>query len=466
MRRAFEHGQDLFVEVVEQLGANANIYKTISPILEKTCTYFCFGCAFIYEADHTQTLYLKENFAFYECASLPVSLRLEEHFSGEEIAQLMKMPIMFSLADGEQSDLGCRLSKLFSASSLLLVPIMDKRDALIGLVGMVDRRSEITLSEGDLTVARSVLAVVSNHIKLRVYQRKVEFAQKSMESIMDNMGIDIYVNDFDTHEILYINKSMAASYGGLANLVGKPCWKALYHDDRIGECEYCPRKHLIDEQGNPTKAYSWDYERPFDKAWFRVLSAAFRWVDGRTAIVVSSFDITENKKNEFLIERMAFYDSLTQLKNRRKFELDFTTSIENVTSQGLESYVLFLDLDNFKMINDQFGHAVGDDLLTAVAAFMLIEPSVTGHAYRYGGDEFVLFYENVTRQEIDEIIARINARFAQPWLLGERELDCNASIGLACYPKEGEDYDTLLRAADRAMYHEKSKRKKYDDWII
>ena len=72
---------------------------------------------------------------------------------------------------------------------------------------------------------------------------------------------------------------------------------ALY-SDKTGECEFCPKRHLIDENGHPTKVYSWDYQRPFDKCWFRVFSAAFAWVDGQMAHVITSVDIDHQKKIE------------------------------------------------------------------------------------------------------------------------------------------------------------------------
>ena len=114
---------------------------------------------------------------------------------------------------------------------------------------------------------------------------------------MNNMGVDIYVNSFDSHDMLYANASMAAPYGGIKHFEGKKCWQALY-TDKTGECEFCPKRHLIDENGQPTRVYSWDYQRPFDKCWFRVFSAAFPWIDGQMAHVITSVDIDHQKKIE------------------------------------------------------------------------------------------------------------------------------------------------------------------------
>lgn len=79
--------------------------------------------------------------------------------------------------------------------------------------------------------------------------------------------------------------------------MGKKCWQALYKD-KTGECDFCPKKHLVDKNGHPTKVYSWDYQRPFDKRWFRVFSAAFAWVDGQMAHVITSVDIDHQKRIE------------------------------------------------------------------------------------------------------------------------------------------------------------------------
>ena len=142
-----------------------------------------------------------------------------------------------------------------------------------------------------------ILGSLSKEIAVREYKEREVRASKTLSSIMNNMGVDIYVNSFDSHDMLYANESMAAPYGGIEHFEGKKCWQALYKD-KTGECEFCPKKHLIDENGLPTKVYSWDYQRPFDKCWFRVFSAAFAWIDGQMAHVITSVDIDHQKTIE------------------------------------------------------------------------------------------------------------------------------------------------------------------------
>lgn len=339
--------QNLFVKIIESLSSHDESGMVIERILNEVCKHFRFGCGFVYEVDHTNTFLLKERYAIYKTRDLPESFKLEAHLSTEEIRQMRKSSLFYLHHDDERPD----KNHIFASNTLMLVPVLNKDNKAIGLVGMMDRRRNILLDTKAVDAAKMVLNLLANHIKLRIYQRNLEFAQQSLVSILDNTGIDIYVNDFLTHEILYVNKSMAAPYGGLKKLMGRKCWDALY-TDKTEQCDYCPQKKLIDENGNPTKIYSWDYRRPFDGSWFRVLSAAFRWVDGRLAHVVSSVDITENKTNEATIAKMANFDALTNLPNRRKLMRDCQEAMQS----GRSGYLLFFDLDNFKKLNDSMGH--------------------------------------------------------------------------------------------------------------
>lgn len=298
--------------------------------------------------------------------------------------------------------------------------------------------------------------MLGRYIGVRVYQNKISFAKNSLESILDNTGIDIYVNDFHTHKVLWVNKSMAAPYGGPSAFLGKVCWQVLF-PGQDGPCEFCPQKNLLDEDGNPSKVYIWDYQRPFDGSWFRVFSAAFRWVDGRLAHVVSSADITDNKRNEELIEYLANFDSLTGLPNRRKLINDCTILIDHIQNRG-NGYLLFFDLDGFKAINDNYGHDSGDEFLIQLGEFFLGIPMLKNRMYRHGGDEFVaLINGSVMKDNIRSLVNFIHERFKKPWPLKKGNVFCNTSVGVACYPEDGNTSEELIRKADHAMYEIKKK---------
>lgn len=442
---------DLYSSIVRKLSVYENPNERLSGILEDVCKHFGFGRGLIYQSDYANRFFLKEYYAAYASNEISEMINLLSFLTNSEIKTLLKMPVFFSVNDTGDNNLRDRLLEIFDARTLLFVPIKDEQNAFIGFIALVDRRSRLVLDEQSLDTARTILMIVANFVKVRIYQQKVEDTKNSLLKILDHMGIDIYVTDFDTFEVLYANKSMAAPYGGVDKMIGQTCWKFLY-DDKIAQCDFCPQKHLIDESGNPSKVYSWDYQRPFDGSWFRVFSAAFRWVDGRLAHVISSVDITENKHNEALVLQMAEYDALTGLPNRHRLKKNCEAGIERMKLNQQEGYFLFFDLDKFKEVNDTMGHAVGDELLCTIARTLMENPLTKDRIYRHGGDEFVILCENTTREQVDEIIDYILKQFQQPWQLSTCAPICRASIGVANFPKDGSDVDDLLNKADIAMY--------------
>ena len=188
-----------------------------------------------------------------------------------------------------------------------------------------------------------------------------------------------------------------------------------------------------------------------------MFSAAFRWVDGRLAHVVSSADITDNKRNEELIEYLANFDSLTGLPNRRKLINDCTILIDHIQNRG-NGYLLFFDLDGFKAINDNYGHDSGDEFLIQLGEFFLGIPMLKNRMYRHGGDEFVALIDgSVMKDNIRSLVNFIHERFKKPWSLKKGNVFCNTSVGVACYPEDGNTSEELIRKADHAMYEIKKK---------
>lgn len=449
MRKPFKRDSALFMELIETLSGNDNSSETISWILNKVCSYFCFGFAFIYESDHTNTFYLKEFCRQFDSKVPPENLRLENHLGG------------ITIYDSTHSDSSAELAELMillPAHSLLAIPVIDDAGAVVGLVGLADRRKDFSISTDTLNDAKSAMLALANQVRLRIYKQKISYAYNFLEHVLDNAGVSVYVNDYETHEILYVNKVIAAAYGGADNLIGKPCWLAL-HKNKAAECDYCPKKYLKDEHGNPTKTYAWDYYQSSVDRWFHAVSGSFLWADGRTVIVITTSDITEKKRTELLIEKLAFEDALTKLMNRHKFQIDFSAILKRSIEENKRCHILFLDLDKFKLVNDNYGHVVGDQLLAAISAHLLADPLTASHSYRIGGDEFVLLYEGMTDDAVMQIQKKLAEDFLKPWKLESVTIFCNASIGVAAYPDDGADFDTLTHAADQAMYLEKESRK-------
>ena len=177
----------------------------------------------------------------------------------------------------------------------------------------------------------------------------------------------------------------------------------------------------------------------------------------------------ERKRAEEQILHAAFYDHLTQLPNRLLFHDRLKNTIEMAARNRRTAAVLFLDLDNFKRINDTLGHRMGDLVLKSAAELLsdclrktdtvsrfkaeLINPTVS----RLGGDEFIILLPEISQCEDTILVAkRIMSAMVHPFSIEGHELFISASLGIAIYPIDGNDVDSLLKNADTAMYHAKS----------
>lgn len=168
-------------------------------------------------------------------------------------------------------------------------------------------------------------------------------------------------------------------------------------------------------------------------------------------------DITERKLAEAQISQLAYHDVLTGLNNRFSLQSQLDQALSMVHREQRALAVVFLDLDRFKTINDTLGHAVGDALLKDVALRLRDSVRESDIVARLGGDEFVVVLTEVedaaaAARLADEILHTL----ALPYRIGEEELHSTASIGLAFYPDDGENGETLMKNADTAMYHAKS----------
>ena len=445
-------GDELILSLAKLLAGKQMDSGVINQALALLCRSFAFETGLLYEIDQHNDFILKERLAA-DGAVLHSSFATNCIEAGyrRQLAQQTVVQLSRSEQNSEQETM---LLQYFDAAALALIAIVDENTRINGFIIFTSKKQPGVLSGPDLQTLRTTLTMLGGYVGLRVYQNRFTFAKNSLESILDNTGIDIYVNDFYNHDILYINKSMAVPYGGIEQFMGRKCWEVLF-PGQGGECEFCPQKKLVNENGEPTKIYSWDYQRPFDGSWFRVFSAAFRWVDGRLAHVVSSADITDNKRNEALVEYMASYDSLTGLPNRRMLVKDCAHRIGHAQA-GEAGYVMFFDIDGFKLINDNLGHSSGDEFLVQLGQFFAGIPLLKDAIYRNGGDEFVALIDgDKTEANIRSLAGFIQRRFKQPWHLRAQDVFCGASIGVARYPDDGQTPEVLLQKADQAMYRVK-----------
>jgi diguanylate cyclase (GGDEF)-like protein len=456
-QRIDEQEKDLFVRIFRQLSANHDPYQSISGILKDTCDFFGFFSGFVYEADHAKVFHLFEHYRAPE-AGLRETMALSDYLSEEDLRELQAKPGEIVYLNSRKTALGSKFLELFSAKTLVMIPVFTDQTEPTAFIGMLDRRHPVRLTRREIVDADAVLSVLAGHIRMRVYQKRLERAYSSLTNMIDKAGLEVYVNDFYTHEILFINESLAAGRGGVEKLLGRPCWEALY-SSRKGECDFCPKGRLLDEGGNPAQAYTWDIQRPSDGAWFRMVSAAIHWLDGRLAHVVSSINITENKYNELLVRRLAEIDALTSLPNRGKLMEDLNALLQQDLEENRQGYLLFMDLDDFKNANDTYGHVAGDALLRQIGRFLTEESATLGSAYRYGGDEFVILALDKSEEDLNRIRDMLLNRFSGEWHIEDNAIFCGASIGVVKIAPGGKTAEEFIAVADRAMYEVKKSGK-------
>ncbi|HKC18613.1 MAG TPA: sensor domain-containing diguanylate cyclase [Candidatus Dormibacteraeota bacterium] len=164
-------------------------------------------------------------------------------------------------------------------------------------------------------------------------------------------------------------------------------------------------------------------------------------------------DVTERRRMESALEHRALHDPLTDLANRSLFFDRLRQAIHGARRDRSHVALVMLDLDGFKAINDTRGHSAGDAVLKEVAGRLRVGLRATDSAARLGGDEFAWILPGVTsRRSVEAMVRKRLALAQEPVIIESEAVELGVSAGVALYPEDGHDPDTLLRAADRAMY--------------
>ncbi|HEY7258706.1 MAG TPA: EAL domain-containing protein [Gaiellales bacterium] len=207
---------------------------------------------------------------------------------------------------------------------------------------------------------------------------------------------------------------------------------------------------------------------------YRIMHAdgSVRWVNGHgTGIAADDgsllyadgviFDVTERKQTEARLTHLALHDALTDLPNRALFQEHLNLAIAHAHRTGIGGAVLFVDLDDFKMINDGFGHAVGDALLVQVARRLRESCRADDVVARQGGDEFLILLsgsgdtagsEEAAADAAQKVAASMRTALGLPFHVGDTELYVTASIGASLYPSDADTAEAVLKHADVALY--------------
>ncbi len=204
-----------------------------------------------------------------------------------------------------------------------------------------------------------------------------------------------------------------------------------------------------------------NYRKDGSLFWNELFVAPVRDSDGSVSHFVGVLnDITDNRRYQEELEHQANHDSLTDLPNRNLLRDRINQAIVFADRYAQAVVIAFLDLDNFKLVNDSLGHDAGDQLLKLAAGRLASCLRASDTVARIGGDEFVLVLHFTAGDGmVGQHIQRLLSAIAQPFIINGREVFVTCSVGVSVYPQDGRDGDTLLRNADAAMYRAKEQGK-------
>ncbi len=239
-------------------------------------------------------------------------------------------------------------------------------------------------------------------------------------------------------------------------------WINRVHPDDLDEAEAQVERHL---QG----------EVPFYESEHRLRcrNGEYLWVLDRGKVIErdsqghavrmigTHTDISDRKRNEARIQFLAYHDSLTELPNRAYLQEQLHWRLTQLQRDGEQSALLFLDLDRFKIVNDSLGHSLGDEMLREVARRLRLCLREGDILVRLGGDEFVVLMGN-SKRDIEQVARsarvvaeKVKATFAEPFLIGDHQVNSGTSIGIVLFPADGSSVQEILQHADAAMYEAK-----------
>lgn len=282
--------------------------------------------------------------------------------------------------------------------------------------------------------------ILQSILTRRIQKNSLASSYAALEEVLNNVGSSIYVKDRENGQILFVNRTLR-SY--LKEELDRNKLAAVFEskippDSDSGSIEVC-----YEEKGS----------------WYDLYYKKITWVDGRQVLMCSIYDVTEKKMYQQKIERQAYTDFLTGLYNRMCCERDLAKYVDNARATGTEGAVLYLDLDDFKHINDSLGHQYGDILLKSIAQGMQSVQGIQNSCYRMGGDEFVIIVPPSQHMLFDQIVEGVRSVFATPWFLKDADYYCTMSMGIVHFPQEGEGVQDLIKKADIAMYEAKKSGK-------
>lgn len=430
------HRSQAMTEVVRMLESDEGFSELTVDILRETCESLNLSGGFLIRenVDHKTTDMICEYVKNKEDS-------LISGFQKKEKVQLPFFngkPYMIS-SDSMMPEAFERFFRENDLSAAVFQPL-EVSDHLLMYVGFFEKEAFRVWESDDIKFISGVKRVIQSILLKRIAKNSLASSYASLEAILENAGCGIYVVDYHTRSILYTNQK-------LKDLFSRTI-KAGKLEEIVFAEEEEKKTHYYDE------VYFVEEER-----WLDVHKTEIDWVDGRKVGLCTLYDITDKKLYQKKIENQANNDFLTGLYNRMRCEQDLGRYIAKAQAVNCEGALLYIDLDDFKHINDGLGHQYGDVLLKAISHSLQRIEGIENSCYRMGGDEFIVIISEAVYPQMERILRDIDSIFSKPWFLKGEDYYCTMSMGISCFPSDGNSVDDLIRKADMALMTAKRRGK-------
>jgi diguanylate cyclase (GGDEF)-like protein/PAS domain S-box-containing protein len=320
-----------------------------------------------------------------------------------------------------------------------ITPIFDQSNNLIQVVGVFVDITEYQRMEQNLRESQewfsTTLKCIGDGVIATDITGKITFMNPIAETLTACKEKDVLGK--------YIEEVLHLINEETRQLVTNPVNKVIKEKRIVGLANHTV---LINKDGA---------EIPIDDSAAPILN-----VQGKMVGIVMVFrDVIERKSHEEKIKHYAYHDSLTGLPNRRLFTDRLTMALVNAKRNNTKLATMFIDLDQFKTVNDTLGHEIGDILLMEVANRLKMCVREGDTVARLGGDEFIILMQDIDQTVVTQVAERIIEKISSKYNINSHQIFSSPSIGTSFYPNDGEDVESLIKNADMAMYYVKENGK-------
>lgn len=421
--------------IVQMLESENGFAKIAEDILRDVCEYLQIGnAALIQMSPDGQTADMISEWCLPEEESMMAQCQC---VSVNELPFVNGKPYMIS-ADSNLPGEFRGFFRRWGLQAAVSLPVEVGEDVAM-YACFFERKRRRIWDMSDIKFLNEVKQIIQSILVKRITKNSLASSYASLEAILENVGCGICVEDEMSGKVLYTNQQFCSLFG--AQDMADSLKNALKNSKNLGGSNF-------------TEYFCQEENRYFD-----IYHTKINWVDGRKVRLLTAYDVTDKKIYQQKIEKQANNDFLTGLYNRMRCEHDVEVYVQQTRESGGAGALCYIDLDDFKHINDGLGHQYGDVLLKAISHSLQAVSGIESTCYRMGGDEFIIIIVHQQYSRLNEILQEIQSIFSKPWFLKGADYYCTMSMGVVRFPEDGDDVQELIKKADIALYEAKKSGK-------